>query len=265
MLSEILFTIFLVLFGMFIIIMLGVGLFLLIRGIQIKMKNILIAGVGFIILPVGFIGNFVFNLGYFFMEIFVFIAFIFTVVFTNLTFYKKEKFYSNIVFTFVIILGIIQLLLHALNLFFGINLYYLRVSLDQPYTLLTFNWLACASYKSYKRLREYNIAPWIKLRYKLVAICSFLISFNSIPEFFQPSGINWGDPDNIISLIIFGTTAILVVSFAIGFFIAWIMPTWFKKRINRDYIPSQDREYSEEELMQLIKKQLDEKTPPNNN
>lgn len=259
MLTEILFSIFVVLFALFIIIILGVGFFLLVRGIQKKMTNIILAGIAFIGLPLGFIGNVVFNLGPFFQEIFVLIAFIFTVLFTNLTFYKKKKLYPNIVLIIVILLGSIQIVLHFLYSYSGLNLYYLRVVLDLPYTLLTFNWLAWAAFQSYRRLREYNIAPWIKLRYKLIAIFSFIISFNNVPEFFQPKGVNWGNPNNIISLAIFGTTAILVIAFSIGFFIAWVMPNWIKKKINKNYQPSEDKEYTEEELMQLIKTQMDDK------
>ncbi|TFG18215.1 MAG: hypothetical protein EU531_00880 [Promethearchaeota archaeon] len=263
MLSEILFNTFALIFALFIIIILGVGFFLLVRGIQIKMCNIIIAAIAFIGLPIGFIGNVLFNLGGFFQEIFIFIAFNFTVVFTNLTFYKRKKVYPTIVFAIVFILGVIQIALHALPLLFGINVYYLRVSLDLPYTLLTFNWLAWAAFQSYNRLNEYIIAPWVKLRYKLIAVFSFLISFNSIPEFFQPKGVYWGDPDNITSLIIFGITAILAISFSLGFFIAWIMPNWLKKKINKNYKPLEDKEYSEEELMEMIKTQLDDETRSN--
>jgi hypothetical protein len=224
------------------------------------MINILITGIGFIGLVIGFIGNIIFNLGPLFQEIFVFMAFNFTVIFTNLTFYRRKKVYPNLVLAIIFILGMIQLSIHALSLIFGINIYYLRVSLDLPYTFITFNWLAWAAYRSYQGLKDYHIAPWLKLRYKLVAIFSFIISYHSIPEFFQPKGINWGDPDNIISLIVFGITAILGVSFAIGFFIAWIMPNWLKKKIDKNYQPLDDKEYSEKELIELIKKQMDEES-----
>jgi len=260
MINEILFNIFATIFVVFIMIILIVGFFLIVRGTQTKMINIFITGTGFIGLAIGFIGNFVFHLGGLFQEIFVFIAFNFTVIFTNLTFYRRKKIYPSLVLAVTFTLGIIQLFLHTLNLFLGTNVYYLRVSLDLPYTLLTFNWLAWASYQSYKRLKVYNIAPWLKLRYKLVAFFSLIISFHSIPEFFQPKGVYWGDPENIISLMVFGITAILAASFSIGFFIAWIMPNWLKKKINKNYKPLEDKEYSEKELMQLIKKEMDEES-----
>jgi hypothetical protein len=94
----------------------------------------------------------------------------------------------------------------------------------------------------------------------LIAFFSFIISFNNLPEFFQPKGVHWGDSENIISLILFGVTVILCVIFAMGFLIAWIMPNCFKKKINKNYKPAQDKEYSEEELMKLIKEELDQKS-----
>jgi hypothetical protein len=263
-LNAILFNTFVILFALFITMLFFIGIFLFLRGIQTKMNNIIIAGIGFIVLPIGLIGYFIFNLGGFFQEFFVFIAYVSTVVFTNLTFYKRKdrgiKNYTNWILFITIILGITQIILLALPVFFGVKVYYLRVSLDVVYSFMVFNWLAWAAFQSFKRLKNYNIAPWVEIRYKLLAIFSFIISFNNIPEFFQPIGTTWGDSDNIISLFVFGITAILAVSFSIGFFVAWIMPNWLKKRINKNYIPTEDKEYSEEELMRLIKSEMDEKS-----
>ncbi|TFF97325.1 MAG: hypothetical protein EU541_08380 [Promethearchaeota archaeon] len=260
MLNLILFHIFLILNAIFIIIVFVVGIFLLIRGLQIKMTNIIIASIGFIGLPIGFIGYFVFNLSEVFQETFVYLAYLSTVIFTNLTFYKKKERewinYTNIVLFSVIILGLIQILLLYIQIYLGIYVYYFRVALDFLYTFLTFFWLAWAAFQSYQRLKEYKIAPWIKLRYRLLWIFSLIISFNNVPEFFQPPGVQWGTSNNLISLIVFGTTAILGVIFAIGFLLAWIMPNWLKVKVKGDYTPSQDIQYSEEELMRLIKEQL---------
>jgi len=268
MLNIILFNIFIILFILFIVMLLLIGVFLLVRGIQTKMNNIIIAAIGFIGLPIGFIGYFVFNLSGLFQEIFVFIAYISTVVFTNSTFYKRKKrglnHYTNWILIITIILGVIQIILFVIPIFLGIKVYYLRVALDTLYTFITFNWLAWAAFQSYKRLKEYNVEPWIKVRYKLLGIFSFIISFNNIPEFFQPVGTAWGDSDNIVSLVVFGISAILAVSFSIGFFVAWIMPNWLKRKINKNYTPSEDKEYSEEELMQLIREQMDEESSSNN-
>lgn len=236
-----------------------VGFFFLLRGIQKKMKNLIVIAIGFIALPTGFIGTFLFNLEYLFQEIFVFIGFTLTVIFTNMTFHRNRRLYPNLILVFAIILGLIQLLFHSIETFTTLNFYYERVALDVPYTLLIFNWLSWSSYSAYKSLKKQDIAPWIKIRYKRVGIFSFILSFHNIPEFFQPVGTVWGDYTNIISLIVFGMTAILAAIFSLGFAFAWIMPNWLKKRYNKGYHPPKDIELSEEDLINLIKKQLSNK------
>lgn len=254
-----LYLVFLSFLIIFIGVLIIVGIFFLIKGIHNKLINLIIAGLGFISLCLGFVGNFVFNLSGGFQEIFVFICFTFTTVFTYLTFYKNQKKIGLFAIFIVICLGIIQLILIYASLLGVPNLYYLRVSLDVPYTMIVFDWMAWASYSSYRNLRNEDIQPWIKIRYKLIAIFSFIISFNNIPEFFQPSKINWGDPSNPISLMVFGATAILAVTFAFGFGLAWLMPSWLKNRLNKGYKNIIEKELTEQELILLIENQLKER------
>ena len=234
------------------------GIFLLVKGVKNKMINIVLVGIAFISLPIGFVGNFVFQLGSIFQESFIVACFILTVIFTNMTFYKNKGQFSKIVLCIVIILAAIQLWFFFISVFgdWTLYLYYIRVSLDFPYTFIVFNWLSYSAYSAYKLIKSQRIDPWIKVRYKMLTIFSFIFSFHSIPEFFQPPGTAWGDPNNIVSLAVFGGTAILVVVFSIGFSIAWIMPKWLKKRINRDYQGIEDREFQEKELLDKIKKEL---------
>lgn len=260
---ELFYTSFLILFGIFIITLAVMGIFLLFKGVKNRMINIILGGIAFASLPIGFLGNFVFQLGPLFQEFFIVSSFILTVIFTNLTFYKNRGFLPKLVLGTVTTLGIIQLGFFFIAVYadWTANLYYLRVSLDIPYTFLVFNWLSYSAYSAFKLVKSQTIDPWIKVRYKMLTIFSFIFSFHSIPEFFQPSGIVWGDPNHIGSLVVFGTTAILVVIFSIGFSIAWIMPVWLKKRINRNYQPIEDKDYQEKELLDLIKKELSQKKP----
>jgi hypothetical protein len=241
----ILFWIFAILLILFIVSLLSVGIFFLIKGNRNKMKNLIVIGIGFIAMVIGFIGSFVFSLGFAFQEVFVFIGFVLLVIFTNMTFYKGRKSKAKVVLIVTVILGIIQLILMTLHIYFSINTYYFRVTLDVPYTFLVFNWMAWSSYSAYQKIKN-----------KLVAFVSFILSFNNIPEYFQPKGTTWGDPDNIISLAVFGTTAIISVIFAFGFSLAWMMPNRFKKFFNRNYQLLDEKEYTEEELMNLIREQL---------
>ena len=245
----------------FIIILLMTGIFFLVKGKQNNMKNLVILGFGFIAIPIGFIGRFLFNLTQVFQEYFVFLGFVSLVIFTNMTFYKNRMKKPNLILLIVIILGIIQIVLF--HMFYEIEInrgfeYYLRVSLDLPYNLLVFNWLAFSCYSAYRRLEDQDIEPWIKARYKLVAIFSFILGFISVPEFFQPKNVMWGNPNNLISLIIFGITAVLAIIYAIGFALSWFMPKWLRSYFNKGYKRELEREYTEDELMSLIKNQLNE-------
>jgi hypothetical protein len=175
-----------------------------------------------------------------------------------MTFHKNRGPLSKIVLTAIIIFGIVQLYFFFVSEF-GVwtsELYYLRVSLDLVYTLITFNWLAISAFSAYKLIKDQEIEPWVKMRYKLITIFSFIFSFHSIPEFFQPAGVTWGNPSNIVSLQVFGSTAILVVIFSLGFSIAWIMPKWLKRFLNRNYIIDKDILIDEKELLNLIRQEL---------
>jgi len=265
---EILFWIFAILLLLFLSTLFTVGIFLLIKGIQRKMVGLSCLGIGFIAIPIGFVGNYILKIypGYFFQEIFITIGFILAVIFTNLTFHKNRKSPAKLILIAVIALAIIQLIFHGMMSIERTPLiYYLKVSFDLPYNFLVFNWMAWSSYSAYKIVKNQDIEPWIKVRYRLISILSFIMSFHGIPEFFQPFDILWGTPSNLISVLVFGTTAVLAVIFSVGFFLAWIMPNWLKKYLNRSYQPVKDREFTEEELMTLIRKQLSERRNNGNN
>ena len=261
--AELFYISFLILFGIFIITLTVMGIFLLFKGVKNKMVNIILVGIASVSLPIGFVGNFVFQLGGTFQEVFIVFSFILIVIFTNMTFYKNRGLISKIVLSTVILLGAIQLGFFLISVFltnlWTLPLYYLRVSLDFPYTFIVFNWLSYSSYAAYRLVKTQTIEPWIKIRYKMIAIFSLIFSFHNIPEFFQPPGTAWGDHSNIESLIVFGFTAILVVIFSLGFSIAWIMPKWLKKRLNRNFQVIEDKEFKEKELLDQIKKELSEK------
>ena len=264
----ILFWIFVALLMLFLSTLFIVGIFLLIKGIQRKMVGLSCLGMGFIVIPIGFVGNFVLKIypGYLFQEIFIAIGFILAVIFTNLTFHKNHKSPAKLILILVIVLAIIQLILHGMMAIERTPLiYFLKVSFDLPYNLLVFNWMAWSSYSAYKIIKDQDIEPWIKVRYRLISTLSFIMSFHGIPEFFQPYDILWGTPSNLISVAVFGTTAVLAVIFSVGFLFAWIMPDRLKKYLNRNYQTVKDSELTEEELMNLIRKQLAERGNNGNN
>jgi hypothetical protein len=244
----------------FISTLLIVGGFLIIRAFRTKLKNLLWLGLGFIFVSFGFICNFIFNLGLLVEEFFVSTGFILAVIYTNLTFHKERGNKANIMLLIIIIIASIHFYLKIrLNAEPTLFNHYLQKSFDIALTLLVFNWMGWSSYSSYKRIRDQNIYPWIKVRYKILSLFSIILSIQAIPEIFFPMGLEYGEPNNFLNIIAFGITSILVFSFSVAYLLAWIMPKRFKKYLNRNYQPIEDKNYSEQELMVLIKNQLFEK------
>ncbi|MFX1236191.1 MAG: hypothetical protein ACFFAS_07455 [Promethearchaeota archaeon] len=265
------------LYGLFLFFALGVisllvltGIFFLIKAMQNKKTNLIFLSVSFLLVATGFIVNFcmrfIFKLegemGNIAQEPFLVGGFTFFVIFTNTTFYKSKMKKANMILLITIVLGVFQLI--WINSFPHIEInrefhYYFRVSLDYPYAFITFNWLSYSCYLTYKRLKNMDIEPWIKARYRLVAISSFMISFYQVPEFFQPKGIRWGTPDDPLSLAIFGVTTILMMVYIVVFSLAWFMPKRLKRYFNKDYTREDDKDCNEKVLIDYLKKKLKEK------
>ena len=237
-----------------------IGLFLLIRGYQRNLKNIITMGIAFLAMTIGFLMQFLIKQnGFLIREILSLIGFTFIIVFTNMTFYKHKSHLSNYILIIGILLAINQFIFQLFVDYITPDnrfIHYTKIALDLPFNLLVFNWMAFAAYSSYIKLRAEQIAPWIKTRYKLIALSSFIMSFHSIPEFFQPFEIPMGDPSNLTSLIVLGFISAISIIFVILFGLAWIMPNWLKNLFNKEYSPVEEEYYSENELMELIKNQL---------
>ena len=256
MILVLLFYLFVLLFAVFLITLLIVGFFLLYRVKKTKLYNLITIGIAFILIPIGFIGNFLLRLGIIFENMFVSTGFILTVIFTNQTFHKKKKKTKNLVLCLIIVLAIF---FSYLDIFYpktdGI-FFYLRRIIDIIFTFLTFGWMGWSSYDAYCKIKKSDIQPWIKSRYKIIAFVSFILSPHAIPSVFVPPNVSFTDFSNIMVLIAYIIIAILSVIFSIGFCIAWIMPIKLKKYFNRNYLPYEDKEIPEDELMKLIKIQL---------
>ena len=65
--------------------------------------------------------------------------------------------------------------------------------------------------------------------------------------------------NNLYSFIAFGIVATLAILFAICFAIAWLMPKKLKQYLNRKYNQLEEKDLSEEELLDLIHTQLNRK------
>jgi len=179
------------------------------------------------------------------------------VLYTNLTFHKERGNKAKLMLILIIIVAIIHFYL-KIRLIFEPSLFnhYLQKSFDVALTLLVFNWMGWSSYSSYKRIKDQEIYPWIKARYKILSIFSILLSIQAIPEFFFTPGAEYRAPNDLYGVIVFGITSILAFSFSVANILAWTMPNWLKRYLNHGYQPSEDMEFSEDELMTIIKDQL---------
>ncbi len=259
-----------ILFGIFLFFSIGsislliiTGIFILVKSIINKMINTLLLAISFFSVAFGFIGNLFFNLGELggpLQEYFIFIGFITFVIFINTTFYKKQMKIGWVILIIVVVLGINQIVMHHLFLDVAIKRgfpYFLRVSLDFPYIFIVFNWLTYSCFKAYKQLKKHDIQAWIKARYVLLAISSFILSFHNIPEFFQPKDILWVRPSNPLSLLLFGITTSLMMFYAIIVSLSWFMPRSLKRFFNRNYSRDLEEDFTEEELMKQFKIQFE--------
>ena len=252
------FNLFLGLLVAFIVTLMITGIFLMIKAYKLKLKNLYVLGTGFILVSLGFILSVVIqsSLSYFFEEIFVSSGFVLAVYFTNLTFHKNRETFARHIQIIIIILACVEIGFSLMDSIEKTPLnFYLSSIVDLIYTLLTFNWLAWSSYSAYKRVKDKKIMPWIKMRYKIIAFSSFILSLHVIPELFTPWNMDFIDKHNFA----FGIAAIIAIIFAVGMFLAWIMPDWFKRYLNRDYEILEDTELTEEELLNMIKTQLSDR------
>ena len=256
-------------FRLLIIIFLGtillVGTFLIIRAYQIKARNLYIIGMGWIIYFCGQLLNHLLHFHVAIYAIFSRSSFILMVVFTNLTFYKDRKsILPKLILTLAVIFGIIGWYYDSVR-DISQTTYILSRVFDFIHASICFDWLAFSCFSAYKKFKNAEIAPWIKVRYKLTYISSPILTLSYLVLMFHPYDLPFGDISTTQSLIVYGLVSILILTYGIVFTLAWIMPNWLKKYLNRGYHPVEDEEISEEELMRLIKKQMSKEDPVGNN
>ena len=114
-------------------------------------------------------------------------------------------------------------------------------------------WFGFLVIKQYRSIKNESVEPWIKMRFLIAGIgailegsigwLSYLIVISLIPGV-DPTGIL-----NIFALFIY---ALILITYAIGFFIAFIMPEQMKKYFNMNYTSSDDKELSEDEIMKKM-------------
>ena len=254
MLNTILYIIFLI----FLIIYLGViivvsGIFIV--GVyQTKLDSLLFGSICFILVVISQLGVFFLNFNILMERIFFTLHYLIAIFFVRSIFYKDRKSLFSIILILTIIGAVILNYVVFLRMMENsMLLYIIEVSLDFLLRFIIFVWLAWSSYSAYKKFKNVDFESWIKSRFKLTAIVALMVSLYNLNRFFLPWNVARADPNNTLSLMIFGITAAFAFIISIGFFLAWITPKWYKNYLNRDYEPSHKNEYTETEILEIIK------------
>jgi hypothetical protein len=221
---------------------------------MIRMYALAYLGMAFFLIAFGFIGNFLLQWSSLFEEACVSTGFILSVLFTNSTFHKDKKNNKITILFLIIILALTHYYLVALKLIEkNMIIYFVEKVLDIIFTFITFNWTGFSAYLAYKRLKDKEINSWIKIRYRIFSYSAMILSVQAIPEL-MIIGYSYGDTE--LSIIVFGITTCLVLIVSIGNVLAWIIPSWLKKRYHKE---SRELKYEllpEEELIRRIKEQM---------
>lgn len=179
----------------------------------------------------------------------------FFILFANQTFYQDRPI---ITVKIVLIAGIVNYFVVSMfsymyTFFLSPLTFYLFFFQLFVERLVVFGWNTYSAYSAYNKIKKRAVEPWILMRYKILTFTSFLMILQPLLYFFIPYGSDFGDPTPLSSLIVFGVSVSIILTFCIGTFLAMITQKWFKKYVNKNYVPSDTLEFSEKELIEIIK------------
>ena len=248
----------------FLSIILVVGLFLVIRAYKISAIGFYYAGLAWLLMVLAQILNQIFGVDVIFYALFSKASFISLVIFTNIIFHKEKKsFIPKIILISVIIFGIVAWYFDSVR-GSSQSFYYLSRIFDFIQASISLDWLAASCFIAYKKFKNLKIAPWIKVRYKIVYIFSPIFTLIYLILIFQPYDLPFGDTSTILGTTTYGLTALISIIYSLAFALAWIMPDRFKNYFNRGFNPLKEEEMSEDDLMKLIRKQREVGLPRGN-
>ena len=236
-----------------------VAIFFIYKAFQKTASNFYYIGATWLLFGLGQVMNQLFMLPVEIYTIFTKFGFFLAVPFTNITFHKERKsFLPKLIFIFSIGLTIITWYFDSIR-YKSEMFYYLSRSFDFIHFSIIADWLALSCYLAYKNIRQLKIAPWIKVRYKLVYISSPLFSLVYLLLIFYPFNLKFGDISTLQSFLIYSITTIITLVYGLLFTLAWLMPKQLKDYFNRkeNYVVTEDKDYTEDELIELIKRELD--------
>ena len=185
-------------------------------------------------------------------------------IFIQVTFFRNKK--SPFKF-FLITLIIVRSIDLCIRLQYGITIP-MRYPLDESYLifyyyilfsitlsfLFSHMWLGIISIKYYKSLESIKIESWIKKRYQIIGIASIIYGSSIFLYYLIP--YNFVPGPDFLSVLLVAFITSFTIFYSSCMLIAWIMPPRLKAYFNRDYQVLSEKEYEENELLELIKEEL---------
>ena len=245
----------------YIVILFITGLFLLLRMQKTRLYNLAGLVIFFLLFPMQLIAQFAFPFVIYAMITCT--GYIFLLFFIKFTFFRESDSPFVIILIVLIILRIsdffIRVLYHftipepsslELNL---LPIYYTFMTIVALESMIPSLWLAFTTSNIHKKIKNEDIEPWIKKRYVLIKISSFIFAIGGFVLIFWPTGSLGLNPTatmiNLIYSLIIGNVLIL---FAITSLIGWVMPNKIKAHFNKNYEPLEEKEYTQGEIVTII-------------
>jgi len=254
MLVDILYGIFLIFLTVFLFTLISSSILIMYRVYQTRMHNLIFLSLTYAMSAISQIGNAIFNINQILEVIFLSLGFIFAAFFINFTFHKDHKFFtSKLILIIVFVNYFTQIYLSylieigntpILNFLFTLHICFER--------FVVFSWFGWSSYQTYKDIKSPNMVPWIMTRYKLITFTSLIFLIQPYFLFFQSWDYRFGDISTFPNFLAFGFSACFIIVASIGLILAWFMPNWFKKYLDRGFEPLVDKEYSDVEISEII-------------
>jgi hypothetical protein len=235
-----------------------VGLNLLYKSINTKIKNLAFltafhlgaAFAAFFQMFNSYSDEVIYNL---IVKILYFSCVIFLSLFIRLTFYKDKRSPFTLILLISTVVFIISLIVGVINPTSIKDIYYFlgQFTLNILIMIAAY-WYGFVALKQYNTFKNQDIQPWIKKRYLISSMTSFCFASSGLSSTIIEI-INWELSIRIISIISLLITTILLITFVIGSFLAWVMPERLKRFFNKGYQISNEKELSEEEIMEQLK------------
>jgi len=228
------------------------GIFLIVRGKDKLDKGMINLGISYILMICFFIVWGFELASYAIYYTIIYVVYIEVNFFTKFTFYENRK----TIFNFIMIITTLNfLILEIPKILVDFNIYeesYIGLILDNVFSItwagIVFGWLAYSGLKSYNQIKNKEVQPWIKKRLLFVIISAFINMIISVPDLIDVlTNYNYHE-------YVFFIQILMIATFMVMQFLAWIMPKRVKKLLNRGYIIEKEHDtgLSEEEIIKQM-------------